>query len=148
MNIANNNTVNAKQMASQNYCEGYNCAEAIVRAFRDDLNLDIPDEFLRMASGFGGGLGQAGCLCGALSGATMVLGMLKGRVNKEESRQPIYTNTQEFHRLFKEKYGVTCCRVLNPHPFGSLEHRSNCTEIIGNTSEILIEFIEKKQLAG
>lgn len=140
--------VNAKQLAGQNFRDGYNCAEAIVRAFRDALNADISDEALRMASGFGGGLGHAGCMCGALTGATMVLGMIQGRVTKDQNRGPIYTSAQEFHGLFKEKFGATCCRVLNPHPFDSKDHLRNCLKITGNTAELLIEYIEKKELAG
>ncbi|SDE36498.1 hypothetical protein SPACI_039900 [Sporomusa acidovorans DSM 3132] len=51
----------------------------VVRAFRDFYQLNVSDEALKMSSGFGGGLGHAGCMCGTLSGATMVLGMLQGR---------------------------------------------------------------------
>lgn len=133
-----------KQLAGQNFREGYNCAEAIVRAFRDTLNADISDEALRMASGFGGGLGHAGCMCGALTGATMVLGMLKGRVTKEQSREPIYTVAREFHGLFLDKFGATCCRVLNPHPFDSKEHLRNCLKITGGTAELLAQYIKDK----
>ena len=33
-----NHRVDVKHLAGQNFREGYNCAEAIVRAFRDALN--------------------------------------------------------------------------------------------------------------
>ncbi|TWH51793.1 C-GCAxxG-C-C family (seleno)protein [Sporomusa sp. KB1] len=135
-----------KQAAGQNFRAGYNCAEAIVRAFRDAMQLDISDEALRMASGFGGGLGHAGCLCGALTGSIMVLGMLQGRENKEQSREPIYTSSHEFHNLFREKFGATCCRILNSHPFDSKEHLRNCIKITGNTAECLSDFIRDKRL--
>ena len=129
-------------LAEQNFREGYNCAEAIVRAFRDGMHADISDEALRMASGFGGGLGHAGCMCGALTGAIMVLGMLQGRVTKEQNRGPIYTSAQEVHGIFKDKFGATCCRVLNPHPFGSKEHLRNCIKITGGTAELLSKYID------
>ena len=135
------------QLAGQSFREGYNCAEAIVRTFRDGMKADISDEALRMASGFGGGLGHAGCMCGALSGAVMVLGMLQGRVNKEQSRGPIYASAQEFHGVFKDKFGATCCRVLNPHPFGSKEHLRNCIKITAGTAEILASYIDDKMKA-
>lgn len=101
-----------------------------------------------MASGFGGGLGHAGCMCGALTGATMVLGMLQGRVSKEQSRGPIYTSAKEFHGLFQEKFGATCCRVLNPHPFDSKEHLRNCLKITGGTAELLAQYLMDKGLEG
>jgi len=91
--------INTKQLSGQNFRDGYNCAEAVVRAFRDGMGVDIPDEALRMASGFGGGLGHAGCICGALTGAIMVLGMLQGRVTKDQNRRPIYSSAQEIDIL-------------------------------------------------
>lgn len=139
--------LDARQLAGQNFREGYNCAEAIVRAFRDTMSIDISDEASRMASGFGGGLGHAGCICGALTGATMVLGMIQGRVSTEQDREPVYASSREFHGLFKERFGATCCRVLNPHPFDSKEYLRNCLKITGNTAEMLFKYIEGKGLA-
>lgn len=134
-----------KQAAGQNFREGYNCSEAVVRAFRDAMQLDISDEALRMASGFGGGIGHAGCVCGALSGGIMVLGMIQGRDNKEQTKEPIYTSSREFHELFQEKFGATCCRILNPHSFDSKEHLRNCIKITGKTAEMLSEYIRNKR---
>jgi len=135
-----------KQAAGNNFRDGYNCAEAVVRAFRDSLQLEISDEALGMASGFGGGLGHAGCMCGALSGAVMVLGMLQGREDNTQSREPIYASAREFHELFREKFGATCCRVLNQNPFDSKEHLRNCIKITGNTAEMLSIYISDKGL--
>ncbi len=131
-----------KQAAGQTFREGYNCSEAIVRAFRNTLQLDISDAALRMASGFGGGLGHAGCLCGALAGSIMVLGIILGRDNNVQSREPVYISVQRFHDLFREKFGATCCRALNPHPFDSKEHLRNCIKITGNTAELLSDYIK------
>lgn len=138
--------VSAKELAGKCFKEGYNCAESVARAFRDMLNLNVSDEALRMASGFGGGLGHAGCMCGALSGATMVLGMLQGRNSKEQNRGPIYSSAQEFHSIFSEEFGAACCRVLNPHEFGSQEQRHTCLKITGTTAELLAKYLEDKQL--
>lgn len=135
-----------KQAAGQNFRDGYNCTEAIVRAFRDTMNFNFTDEALKMTSGFGGGLGHAGCLCGALSGATMVLGLLQGRADNKQSREPIYESSREFHDQFREKFGATCCRVLNPNPFDSKEHLRNCIKITGNTAELLAEYIRDNSL--
>jgi C_GCAxxG_C_C family probable redox protein len=138
--------VDAKQLAGQNFREGFNCAEAVVRAFREILSPTMSDDAVRMASGFGGGLGHAGCMCGALTGATMVLGMLQGRVSPRESREPVYASAHEFHDRFRAKFGATCCRMLNPHPFDSKEHLRNCIKITGNTAGLLQEYIEEKGL--
>ncbi|HWR05505.1 C-GCAxxG-C-C family (seleno)protein [Sporomusa sp.] len=140
------NNLSAKELAEQNFKAGYNCAEAVARTFRDMLNLNIPDEALKMASGFGGGLGHAGCMCGALSGATMVLGMLQGRASNDQNRGPVYSSAQEFHNIFSEQFGAACCRVLNCHEFGSPEQRQTCLKITSTTAELLSKYIQGKQL--
>ncbi len=139
--------VDAKQLAGQYFKEGYNCAEAVLRAFRDAYELDISDEALKMATGFGGGLGHAGCICGALTSSVMVLGAREGRTDRSQSRAGVYNSAEEFHRRFLEKFGATCCRVLNPHPFDTKEHLRNCLKITGNTAGLLVEYLEEKQAA-
>ena len=134
-----------KRLAGQNFKDGYNCAEAILRAFRDSYNLDISDEALKMASGFGGGLGHAGCMCGALTASVMVLGVLEGRTDSSQNRDPVYSSASQFHDKFANKFGGTCCRVLNPHPFETKEHLRHCLKITGNTAGMLTEFLTEKQ---
>jgi len=138
--------LNVRQMAGQYFKEGNNCAEAILRAMCDTLEIKLSDEALKMASGFGGGMGHAGCVCGALAASVMVLGILQGRTNKEQSRVPVYSAAEEFHRKFNEKFGGTCCRVLNPYQFETKEHLRNCLKLTGNTAELLNEYIEEKLL--
>lgn len=146
MNEQVSGNMSAKELAGKNFKEGYNCAESVVRAFRDFYHLDVSDEALKMASGFGGGLGHAGCMCGALSGATMVLGMLQGRASKEQSRGPIYSSAQDFHSIFADQFGAACCRVLNPHEFGSKEQGRTCLKITGTTADLLMKYIQDKEL--
>lgn len=133
-----------KSLAGNNFRNGYNCAEAILRAFRDGLQLPLDDAALKIASGFGGGFGHAGCACGALTASIMVLGLMSGRSDASQDRTPTYALAQEFHHLFEEKFGATCCRILNPHPFDTKEHLRNCLKITGGTAELLADFIEKK----
>ncbi|MCX7780803.1 MAG: C-GCAxxG-C-C family protein [Negativicutes bacterium] len=135
-----------KELAGQRFKEGYNCAEAILRAFVEKLGLEVSDDALKMASGFGGGVGHAGCMCGALTAATMVLGLLEGRTSKEQSRGAIYESAGEFHKLFTEKFGTSCCRVLNPHPFETKEHLRNCLKITGNTAELLEKYLGQRMV--
>ncbi|NMA68339.1 MAG: hypothetical protein GX958_02835 [Desulfitobacterium sp.] len=136
----------ARNRAGDNFKQGFNCAESILKAFNEILDNPMNPEIVKLATGFGGGLGHAGCVCGALAASTMVLGMLKGRIITEESREPAYEISKEFHDLFDAKFGGTCCRSLNPYTFDTPEHLRNCLKITGGTGKLLMEFLEEKNL--
>jgi C_GCAxxG_C_C family probable redox protein len=139
-------SLEARNRAGNNFKEGFNCAESIVKAFNELCNTSMNPEIVRMATGFGGGLGHAGCMCGALAGSAMILGILRGRTSVTESREPAYELTKEFHDRFDLKFGATCCRALNPHEFDSPEHLRNCLKLTGGTAKLLMEFIQEKEL--
>ena len=63
--------------AKRLFLEGYNCAQAVFCAFCDLTGVDV-DAAARMASSFGGGMGRLREVCGAVSGALLALGMLRG----------------------------------------------------------------------
>lgn len=127
--------------------EGFNCAESIFLAFRERIAPDFSVEAVRMATPFGGGLGYSGCLCGALTGSVMILGIVKGRTTPDVPRKEPYSLSNEFHNRFKGKFNATCCRVLNKNQFGSAEQGATCGRIIGGTEELLMEFLKEKGLA-
>lgn len=133
--------------AGQNFRDGYNCAEAILRAFNEALGLGLGEGALKMGSGFGCGLGYAGCVCGALAASVMVLGAIEGRTSKEQSREPAYRLSEGFHNAFSAKFGGTCCRSLNPHPYETREHLRGCLKLTGQTAALLMEYIEANGLA-
>ena len=134
----------ARNAAGQYFKNGFNCAEAIVRTGGELLGVKLDEQTLRMATGFGGGIGHAGCVCGALAASVMVLGLVQGRLDPSEDLEKAYALSSEFHRRFQEKFGATCCRALNPHEFGTREHMLNCVKITGNTMGLLAEFLQEK----
>lgn len=139
-------SIEARNKAGNFFKEGYNCAESIFLTYRELLAPDIDPTMVRLMTGFGGGLGESGCLCGALTGSIAALNMIKGRTTNQISRDEVYQLTKDFTDKFTEKYGVTCCRALNPYPFETKEHLTNCLKITGNTSKMLMEFIQDKEL--
>lgn len=136
----------ARNKAGGYFKEGYNCAEAIFLTYRELLDPEMDPSMVKLMTGFGGGLGEYGCMCGALSGSIAALNMIKGRTTNQVSRDEAYKMANEFAEKFTEKYGATCCRVLNPHPFETREHLTNCLKITGNTSKMLMEFLDEKGL--
>lgn len=115
--------------AGELFDRGDNCAQAILQATtgRDD------PELLAMAKGFGGGIGGSGCLCGAVSGGVMALG-LSGRSG--QSRQLI--------AAFKESFRTTCCRSLSKdYRWQSREHRAHCRQIVCLTAAMVEELLRR-----
>lgn len=135
-------SIEARNKAGNYFKEGYNCAEAIFLTYRELLAPEMDPSVVRLMTGFGGGIGESGCMCGALTGSIAALNMVKGRTTNEMSRVEAYRLAKEFTERFTEKYGATCCRVLNPHPFETREHMTNCLKITGNTSKMLMEYLD------
>lgn len=92
---------------------GYNCAQSTFMAFIDDLGIE-KRQAMKLASGFGGGMGRMQEVCGALSGAVLALGASFGHGDPSESeaQKKTYSLTQELFRRFKEQHGHCRCRDL------------------------------------
>ena len=93
--------------------KGYLCAPAVLSTYSEQLGLE-KTLALKIACGFGGGIGRMGRTCGAVSGAVMVIGLKHGQVNlaDEESRQRTYTLVKEFVDRFTELHGSIECKDL------------------------------------
>jgi len=87
-----------------------NCAQSVLTAFSDELGLDRATA-LKLARGFGGGMGRTGKTCGAVSGAYMVMGLLESKAARE-GVEAVYAKVQEFTRRFTELHGSTSCTEL------------------------------------
>lgn len=133
--------------AGNNFKAGYNCCEAIVETFRKQAGVDIDDNAFRLCSGFGGGIGHARDLCGALAGCTMVISTLAGR-NKPSDKPlgEIYPLTKEFHDRFVKEFGSSLCGGLMPFEFNTREHLKNCLKLTNRIAKLLAEYLEEKAL--
>lgn len=101
------------KLAEQLFKQGYNCAQSVLIAFSDITGLDTAVS-ARLSSSFGGGLGRMREICGAVSGAAMVLGLIKGYDDPDdyESKKAHYQLVREFARRFREQSGSVICREL------------------------------------
>jgi len=138
--------IEVRNKAGNYFKEGYNCAEAIFLTYQPLLAPEIDPSMVRLFTGFGSGVGESGCMCGALTGSIATLNMINGRTSNQLSRDEAYDLAKEFTDRFTEKYGATCCRVLNQYPFETKEHLVNCLKITGNTSKLMMEFLLEKGL--
>ena len=101
------------ERARELFCQGYNCAQAVLCAFGDVTGLDR-DAAARLASSFGGGLGRLREVCGAVSGAAIVLGIARGYDDPTdpEAKKNHYRLIQDFAERFTEANGSIICREL------------------------------------
>ncbi len=104
---------NRAEIAVSKFSEGYNCAQSVFYSFCDDLRFD-KDTALRMACGFGAGMGRKGEVCGAVSGGIMVIGAKYGRGERDDrtSTELTYRKTRELMDRFEKKHGTFICRKL------------------------------------
>ncbi|MBW1743448.1 MAG: C_GCAxxG_C_C family protein [Deltaproteobacteria bacterium] len=74
---------------------------------------EIESEIIpRIASCFGGGIGNTGAVCGAVAGAVMAIGLKKERGNTMEDWFRISAVAQEFRRRFEAEMETISCREL------------------------------------
>jgi len=66
----------------------------------------------QIASGFGGGIGNTGAVCGAVAGAVMAIGLKKERGDTMEDWLRISAVVQEFRRRFEAEMETINCREL------------------------------------
>jgi len=101
------------QTAVATFKQGFSCSQAVLSAFAPDIGLDR-NLALRVAGGFGGGMGRTAGTCGAVTGALMVLGMRFASLDPADAnaKEATYAAVGEFLRRFRERHGSTVCKEL------------------------------------
>ncbi len=97
----------------EKFKEGYNCAQAVLFSLADHTGLS-EDDSLKMATGFGAGMGRTQHVCGAVSGGILALNLLYGRgVNEgKEAQEEAYARVQSLISRFEEENSTVLCREL------------------------------------
>ena len=156
-----------RQRARKNFSLGYNCSETVFEALLGEMDLDLPTDALRLATGFGGGVGLYGDSCGAITGAVLALSAVYGRRSLPEGDDPkevALKSKEQFYgrpglyRMFNqipnrigEKYGSTLCRELTKkwqNDWLCREHALSCREIMMDAAGIAAELAlsDRKEL--
>jgi C_GCAxxG_C_C family probable redox protein len=141
--------------AVSTFKEGYSCSQAVLVTFAPELGLER-ESALKISTTFGGGMGHLGEVCGAVTGAFMVLGLKYGRVRADdlETKEKAYARVVEFASEFRRRHGCLSCRELLGCDLGTpeglqyaREHgltQSRCPVFVGDAAEI----VEKQIAAG
>ncbi|PRX30431.1 C_GCAxxG_C_C family probable redox protein [Orenia metallireducens] len=137
----------ARQQAEGYFRRGeYYCSEAVLTTINQLLGEELPAEIVKLASGFPVGIGKSKCLCGAISGGVMALGLKYGRT-EPGAKMPAnsFPRSAELHDYIKEEYGSTCCRVITAkfEDFASPKRAEHCIGITGEVAAwVMSKFIE------
>lgn len=141
-------------IAEQNFLNGYNCTQAVVMSFADELDVDN-DTLLKVASSFGGGFGRLREICGAVSAMGIVIGLLYGcdfSVAGLDAKGKHYALIQKLAGEFKEINGSIVCRDLlgaklaatNPQPDARTPEyykKRPCAKLVGDMAFILAKYL-------
>ena len=101
------------QKAEELFLQGYNCAQAV--SFACAENCGVPPELVvKLATGFGAGMGRTQETCGAVTGAILALGLRGGRALGDDKvrTEETYSKVQALQRDFAALHGSCLCREL------------------------------------
>ncbi|MCI7767962.1 MAG: C-GCAxxG-C-C family protein [Oscillospiraceae bacterium] len=132
--------------ASAMFRQGFNCSQSVLAAFFEGYG--IPRETaLKIGCGFGGGM-RNGELCGAVSGAVMVIGLKYGSEDSE-SKSLCYQKTKEYTEKFKAKKQSIICRELLGCDISTADgmdiaiekdlFKTTCADMVSSAAELLEE---------
>ena len=101
------------QRAVELFKSGFNCSQSVFAAFAGEFGMD-EETALKVSAGLGGGVGRAREVCGAVSGAAMLVGFKYGATdgNDAEAKQRCYQVVQQIIAEFKENNPSIVCREL------------------------------------
>jgi C_GCAxxG_C_C family probable redox protein len=146
--------MNPDKEAKSLFEEGYYCAQSILYKYGKDYFAENKLA-LKLASGFGAGVSYRGEMCGAVSGALMVLGLRYGysELSADTSGEIIFRISNEFMDTFEKLNGSIICKHLLQTDISTTEglefalqngiFKKTCPALVESASEILVSLFEK-----
>ena len=131
---------------------GFNCSQAVFSTYCEDFGLDKKDA-LKIACGFGAGMGRLQETCGAVTGAYLLFGLVHGKHLSEDepAKEKTYALIREFARLFEERNKTTSCRELlgvdlinGDKQTASERVKTICPKVVQDAAEIIEQMLISK----
>jgi len=99
--------------ALERFKGGYFCSQAVLSVFCEEMGMDHTTA-LKVASGFGGGMGRMGEVCGAVTGAYIALGLHDWKADPptQDEKNKVSERVRAFTQEFKKRHGSIVCRDL------------------------------------
>ncbi len=119
------------------------CSESVVAVLNQFMDYPYSEDVVRLASSFPIGMGKAQCLCGAVSGGQMALGMAYGREEGQPMNPKMFPVAKDLHDYIVKSYGATCCRIITKEwsgdNFASEGRKNHCIHITGDVARWVAE---------
>jgi len=140
------------EKAVQCFTQGFNCSQAVLTSNCESFGLD-KETALKIAGSFGGGMAYTGEICGAVTGALMLIGLKYGkyRLEDNEAKDKNYEKVQEFVKRFKDEFGSIRCTDLIKYDLTKEEERQKareaeafkktCSNLVKRSVEIIEEIL-------
>ncbi|MHA2224310.1 MAG: C-GCAxxG-C-C family protein [Candidatus Hodarchaeales archaeon] len=130
----------------------FNCSQAIISTYGPKFGID-QESCLKISEAFGGGIAYLGSICGAVSGALMVIGLSHGRINDDDLNAKYATlrYAEEFINRFKVRNNTVMCKELLNFEINTEEKLKlarekkvfdNCAGFVQDAAEIIEELVE------
>ena len=141
-----------KEKALEYFGDKFHCSQSVIAAFAEECGL-TEEKALKIGACFGSGM-RKGEVCGACTGALIVLGALYGQSDASdlESRMTANKVNDEMMKRFAQKCGSYVCNDLLKcdisTPEGVAYARENqlftefCPQMVANAVDILEEIIK------
>jgi len=99
--------------ATELLADRYVCSESVLLATCEAFGIEVDEKVIpRIAYAFAGGIGNTGAVCGAVAGATLAIGLIKGRGETMEEMFSVFGLAAEFRKRFEAEKGTIDCREL------------------------------------
>jgi C_GCAxxG_C_C family probable redox protein len=134
--------------ALASFRSGFTCSSAVFSTFSAELGLD-PEAAKKISCGFGAGISKTGNICGAVSGAIMVIGLKYGKTKEGDDAATEKTRAlvRKFMQEFTERHGSVNCTELLGYNLSKPEEYdkardcklfvTKCPELVGDAAAIL-----------
>jgi C_GCAxxG_C_C family probable redox protein len=101
------------EQAKATFDAGYSCSQALLAAYAERYGLDL-HQARGIAAPFGAGISRQGQICGAVSGALMVIGLHEWDDDQDirSNKERIYQRSREFMGRFAARHGSVQCSPL------------------------------------
>lgn len=147
-----------REKAIELFKQRMHCSQVLAMVGLEKLGVDDPS-VIKALGAFGGGIGGTGHICGALVGATSVIGTLYSRSSLEEKENPrMWAATKAVMKNFEDLTaphgGIDCCQIARvdwmdrdqvKEFYGNPDSRRlHCISVVGETAKALGELLEKE----